>query len=58
MERQILSVREIKELLPPMSKDTLYRIVNRADFPKKRVGKMIFINKADFDKWMRSDYAI
>jgi len=58
MERQILSVKEIKDLLPPMSKDTLYRIVNRDDFPKKRVGKMIFINKVDFDKWMRSDYAI
>jgi len=58
MERQILSVKEIKDLLPPMSKDTLYRIVNRDDFPKKRVGKMIFIIKADFEKWLRSDYAV
>ena len=58
MERQILSVKEIKELLPPMAKDTLYKIINRADFPKKRVGRLILINKADFEKWMRSDYAV
>lgn len=53
MEKLTLTVPDIQQALG-VSKNTAYELVNRADFPKLRVGKRILIPRDAFIRWLEA----
>ena len=53
MEKIALTVPDIQQALG-ISKNTAYELVNRADFPKLRVGKRILIPRDAFMRWLEA----
>ena len=53
MEKVVLTVQEVQQLTG-LGKNTVYQMVNRADFPKLRVGKRILIPCDAFMRWLEA----
>lgn len=51
MERMALSVTEVQEALG-IGRNSVYDLVNRADFPKIRMGRKIIIPRDAFLRWL------
>lgn len=51
MERMALSVAEVQESLG-IGRNAVYNLVNRADFPKIRMGRKIIIPREAFLRWL------
>lgn len=47
----LYTVPQLSEIFP-LGKNSLYRLVNRSDFPKIRVGKKILIPADGLSKWL------
>lgn len=53
MEKVVLTAKEVQQLTG-LGKNTVYQMVNRADFPKLRVGKRILIPREAFMRWLEA----
>ncbi|MGG1518749.1 helix-turn-helix domain-containing protein [Paenibacillus oryzisoli] len=53
-ERICFTVSELAEILP-LGKNSLYKLVNRNDFPKVKVGKKILIPAIGLTKWLEDN---
>lgn len=51
MERMALSVPEVQKALG-IGRNSVYNLVNRADFPKIRMGRKIIIPRDAFLRWL------
>lgn len=51
-QKEMLTVKEVQEKLR-MSKQGIYILVNRPDFPKVRAGRKILIPVSGFNDWLR-----
>lgn len=56
MAKMALSVAEVQEALG-VGRNTVYELVNRADFPKIRVGRKIIIPCEAFERWLNAQTA-
>lgn len=57
MERMALSVAEVQESLG-IGRNAVYNLVNRADFPKIRMGRKIIIPREAFLRWLEQQTAV
>lgn len=48
----VYTVTELQNLLP-LGKNSLYKLVNRSDFPKIRCGRKILIPVSGLEKWLK-----
>lgn len=51
MEKLALSVSEVQEALG-IGRNAVYNLVNRADFPKIRMGRKLIIPRDAFLRWL------
>lgn len=55
--KMLLTVREATETLGP-SRDTVYTLIHRDDFPSIRIGSKILINTKKLQKWVDNQSVI
>uniref|UniRef100_A0A7V4TZ32 DNA-binding protein n=1 Tax=Candidatus Caldatribacterium saccharofermentans TaxID=1454753 RepID=A0A7V4TZ32_9BACT len=48
---EVLTSRDLLEVLP-IGKNTLYRLLHRADFPARRVGRKFLVSKRALLRWL------
>ena len=51
MEKMLLTVDELRKAAG-FSRPMAYQLVNRADFPKVRIGRRIMIPVKQFEEWL------
>lgn len=47
----VLTIKEVSERLH-IGRDKTYKLVNRKDFPKIRIGKTVLIPESKFNEWI------
>ena len=53
-ENNVLTVPEAAAYLR-VSKPTMYNLINRADFPKVKIGRKIIIPRTEFMNWLHRE---